>query len=201
MQTNVKTRMDPEDLNQLIKKRRSVFISQFTGERVKDDIILQMLENANWAPTHRFTEPWRFKVFVDEGRQRLADFQSEMYKKHTQLNNTFQQKKYEGLKSKPLIASHIIAIGMKRSPENVIPEIEEIASVASAVQNMQLTAASYGLGCYWGTGGVTYIPEAKSFFDLTEQDRLMGFLYVGIPKTMLIDGKRGSILDKVTWER
>jgi len=29
------------------------------GKHVDNAIIQQMLENANWAPTHKLTEPWR----------------------------------------------------------------------------------------------------------------------------------------------
>lgn len=63
-----------ELINKLLHNRRSVFPKEYTGERVDDVIVKQMLENANWAPTHKLTEPWRFVVFTGTGIQRLADF-------------------------------------------------------------------------------------------------------------------------------
>ena len=74
------TRFNPENFNELIRSRRSVFPKDYTGEKVDDAIIQQLLENANWAPTHKLTEPWRFVVFTGEGLKKLADFQSECYK-------------------------------------------------------------------------------------------------------------------------
>ena len=53
------------EINHLIKNRRSVFPNLYTGEPVPKEVIDQMLENANWAPTHKFTEPWRFTVFYN----------------------------------------------------------------------------------------------------------------------------------------
>lgn len=187
-------------LNEIIKNRRSVFVAQFDSERkVPDAIIEQMLENANWAPTHYFTEPWRFTVFTGDGILQFAQLQATIYKEVSGLK--FEQNKYDKMLKNPLTASHIIAIGMKRNAESKAPEIEEISAVAAAVQNMQLTAYAYGVGCYWTTGGITYYPEAKPHFNLSESDKLMGFLYVAYSKGTINEGKRTAVSEKVSWER
>lgn len=192
--------MNPELANELIRKRRSIYPPLYSGEKVDDAIISQMLENANWAPTHALTEPWRFTVFTGEGLKKLADFQSELYKKLSTADGSFDEKKYQKLQDKPLLCSHIIGIGMKRDPKKKIPEVEEIEATACAVQNMYLTAAAYGVGCYWGTGGITYKDEAKAFFGLGEEDKFLGFLFVGMPKEgKWPEGRRQPIADKVQW--
>jgi nitroreductase len=173
----------------------------YSGEIINDDIINQILENANWAPTHRLTEPWRFTVFTGKGLSKLAEFQSNLYRQKAEANNSFDENKFLKLLNKPLLSSHIISIGMKRDKKECVPEVEEIASVACAVQNMCLTATAYGVGCYWGSGGVTYNEEAKPFFGLHQNDKLLGFLYLGIPKSKLPQGRRNAINDKVNWVR
>ncbi len=187
-----------EIINNVIKERRSIYPNMYTGEPVPDVIIKQMLENANWAPTHKITEPWRFIVFTGDGLKKLADFQSELYKNVTIKDGSFKENVYEKLSKKPLSASHVIAIGMARDSKKSLPEVEEISAVAAAVQNMYLTAAAYKVGVYWGTGGVTYFPEAKPFFGLGKDDLLMGFLYLGIPKSWP-DGRRTPVEEKITW--
>jgi nitroreductase len=188
------------DVNDLIKNRRSVFPKMYSTDLVDDEIIEQMLENANWAPTHRFTEPWRFTVFKGEGLQRLAEFQSSLYKQVSVQNGNFDEKKFLKLLNQPMKASHIIAISMRRDPEKSVPEVEELSAVAMAVQNMYLTATAYGIGCYWGTGGITYYEEAKEFFGLSAEDKFMGFLYVGhIDGELKGKGYRKPIVDKVNW--
>lgn len=189
----------PEMIDHLIKRRRSVFQQQYSGEVVRDEIIRQMLENANWAPTHKFTEPWRFVVFSGAGLKTLADFQSGLYKKLSITDGTYKEDRYQNLLTKPLLSSHIISIGMKRDKKKSVPELEEIGAVFCAVENMYLTAAAYNIGGYLSTGGITYFEEAKEFFGLGEQDKLLGFFHVGIPKNPLPDGKRGSIDEKVKW--
>lgn len=189
---------DTEQINQLIRNRRSVFPRQYSNRIVEREIIEQMLENANWAPTHGKTEPWRFFVFEGKSKTELGELQAELYRELTPTEN-FQEAKFEKLRTNPQLASHIIAICMKRQELEKIPEIEEIEAVACAVQNMYLTATAYGVGGYWASGGVTYKPEMKEHFGLGEKDKLLGFFYVGYPDGEVADGKRGAIEDKVVW--
>lgn len=188
------------EINHLIQNRRSVYPAQYSGEIVDDAIIEQMLSNANWAPNHKKTEPWRFTVFTGKGLEQLGQFQAATYKKVSEARQNFNETTFETLMNKPMQASHVIAIGMKR--HDILPEIEEVAAVAAAVQNMYLTATAYGVGCYWGSGGITYMEEAKEAFGLEAADKLLGFLYVGMPKEgFWPESKRGEIADKVNWVR
>jgi nitroreductase len=188
-----------EDISRLIRSRRSVYPPQYTGEIIDQRVIEEIIENANWAPTHKRTEPWRFVVFSGSGLKTLAEFMAGLYKDVTTQNGTFNEHKHQQLSTKPLKASHIISIGMKRDEKEQLPEVEEIESVACAVQNMCLTATAHGIGCYWGSGGITYFEQAKPFFGLGIKDRLLGFLYMGVPRKDLPDGKRKPIADKVRW--
>jgi nitroreductase len=187
-----------EQADELIRTRRSVYPDQFVqGKVIPDETIMQLLENANWAPTHKNTEPWRFTIFKGDGLKKLAAFQADLYKKTA--GEKFKQGKYEKLLITPLKCSHVIAIGMKRSTEINIPEIEEIAAVACAVQNLYLSTAAYGLGGYWSTGGVTYTQEAKPFFGLGETDTLLGFFFLGYVQTPSAKGSRKPIDGKTVW--
>ncbi|HEX7847361.1 MAG TPA: nitroreductase [Chitinophagaceae bacterium] len=190
--------MNPELFNELARTRRSVFPDQLeAGKKVDDSIIKEILTNALWAPNHGQMEPWQFTVFTDDGLKKLADFQSELYKNEAREN--FKEASYKKLQQNPLKASHIIAIGMKRTTKKTIPEVEDIAAVACAVQNIYLSVTAYGLGGYWTTGGVTYIDKAKSFFGLEEQDRLMGFFYIGHISIPSPAAKRLPLEEKVKW--
>ena len=51
---------------------------------------------------------------------------------------------------------------MKR--DKSLPKMEEVAAVSMAVQNMWLTATAHGVGCYWSTGGVTFVEGAQEAF-------------------------------------
>jgi len=191
--------MNPTEVDQLIRQRRSVYPKDYTGEIVSDKIISQILENANWAPNHKQTEPWRFVVFSGEGLKKLSWFQSECYKNVTIANGTYKEDRYLALQSKPMESSHIIAVGMKRDEAKRLPEWEELGAVFCAIENMYLTASASGVGCYLSTGGITSFEEAKPFFGLGSEDKLCGFLHVGIPKGTVPDGRRRPVSEKVKW--
>lgn len=195
----MENKIDATLFNEIVQNRRSVFPYHFEkGKRIPDEIIWQILENANRAPTHKMTEPWRFTVFTGEGLQHFSKMQSEVYSKYA--GEKFKETKLLNLTNYPLMSSHVIAIGMKRNNENIIPEIEEIIATASAIENMYLTVAAYELGGYLSTGGITYIEEAKSYFDLKADDKLIGFFYIGypanVPDTL---SKRKPVKEKVKW--
>ena len=185
-------------VNQLIKSRRSTKPRYFNGEKIADEIVWQILENAGWAPTHGLTQPWRFKVFTDDGLKKLASFQADLYQKLTPKDN-FKPEKYARMKTNILNSSHVVVICMERQKSEKIPEIEEIEAVACSVQNMTLTAAAYGICSFWGSGGVTYTQELKDFLGLGEKDLCLGYLYLGYGDNPATVSRRDPIQEKVEW--
>ena len=193
--------IDPSAFDKVIRSRRSVFPQHYTGEKVDDKIVQRMIENATWAPTHKLTQPWRFIVFTGEGLQKLAESQAEVYKNVTTADGTFREDKHRSLLTKPLLSSHIIVVLMNRDEKKSVPEVEEIGAVFCAIENMYLTATAYGIGCYLSTGGITYFEEAKEVFGISAEDRVIGFMHVGMPKSEIPDSKRKPASEVVQWVR
>ncbi|MDX2249727.1 MAG: nitroreductase [Bacteroidia bacterium] len=190
---------DADTITQLIRFRRSVFPRQYSGEVIPREKIELLLENAHWAPNHGQTEPWFFKVFAGEGLKKLGEAHAKMYEALTPEEN-FNSIKYEKLRNNPLKCSHIIAICLRAGTNPKIPEIEEIAAVAAAVQNIHLTATALGLGGYWSSGGMTYREEMKTLLGLSPTDRCLGFFYLGVPTGEWPEGFRKSTWqEKVEW--
>ncbi len=188
--------MQADLLNDLIKNRRSIFPGSYIDKPIDREIIEQILENANWAPNHRHTEPWRFKVFQGEALKSLATYLSTWYKTNTPAAN-YSEKKYDKTKKKPLQSGCVIAICMQRDPEGKVPEWEEIAAVACAVQNMWLSCHAYGVGCYWSSP--RSIIEGGEFLQLAPGERCLGLLYMGYHDLPQLPGKRTAVADKTVW--
>ncbi|TYZ60261.1 hypothetical protein PybrP1_008492 [[Pythium] brassicae (nom. inval.)] len=189
------------DADELIKHRRSIFPQDYdTSRQVPRAVVEQMLESANWAPTHARTEPWRFVVFSSPAaRERLGRLEAELYKKMVPPAR-FLQKKYDKKVASKLQASHVIAICMKRQESENLPELEEVCAVAAAVQNLHLSATGHGVGGYWSSGPPIFSSEMKDFLGLGPKDKCLGLFYVGYPKPgHVATGARKSIKDKVKW--
>lgn len=187
-----------ETINHIITTRRTIKPKMMANRDIPLDILQQMLENANWAPTHGMTEPWRFSVFMGAAREKLATFLAETYKAITPVE-IFKPNKYEGMRENAMLAPAVIAIGMKRQPSKKISELDEIQAVACAVQNMHLTATAHGLGGFWSTNIAAVSSEMAAYIGLDKQDRALGLFYVGYPKVDWPTGSRQPMEDKVRW--
>lgn len=190
---------DINQFNFIVQNRRSIYPYQFIkGKPIPDETIRQILENANRAPTHKLTQPWRFTVFSGKGRETFSKMQTEIYTKYAGEN--FKEKKLQNLRDYPLFSSHIIVVGMKRTTQISIPEVEEIIAVGCAIENIFLSLHAYNLGGYITTGGITYINEAKQLFDLEPQDKLIGTIFIGYPDVIANPlTKRSGVDEKIKW--
>ncbi|MGX1022888.1 nitroreductase [Flavobacterium sp. CS20] len=183
------------DIFDCIKHRRSVYPHQFTDEVIPDEDIQKLLELANWAPTHRKTEPWRFKVFSDDFKAKAAKYFKDIYLKTSEKPKRFKAKK---IVEKFDQSSHVIAVCMQRDPKESIPEWEEIAATAMAVQNMWLATSSLNIGMYWSTPA--FKNHLGKLVSLNEGENCLGFLYLGKfeDKLPLLE-RQSSIDDKTDW--
>lgn len=186
----------PVEVSQLLHKRRAIFPKSYINKPIPKAIIETVLENANWAPTHKLTQPWRFKVFTGAGLEKLAQYMGAFFKDNTPKEQITQEK-YEKSMENPRRAACAIAICMQKDPDNRVPEWEEIAATAMAVQNMWLTCTAYDIGCYWSSP--KSILEANEFLKLKEGERCLGLFYMGYHNMPEIPGKRTPIEEKVEW--
>jgi len=182
-------------INQTIRSRRSIFPPSYIEKEIPLEIIHTILENANYAPTHKLTEPWRFTVFKGESLKKLAFFFSERYRSVT-APEAFSQARYDAAGEKVLKSNCVIAINVELHPEK-LPEWEETASVACAVQNMWLTATAYGIGSYWSSPAI--LPQLGAFLNLEENQKCLGLFFMGYHDALETPARRTPIENKVTW--
>ncbi|NKI25287.1 nitroreductase [Arenibacter sp. 6A1] len=178
----------------LIKARRAVFPAQYNDKPISKETIEKVLEAGNWAPTHKKTEPWRFKVLQGEAQEKLGLFLS---LKYMETDPKPKQFKVEKLIANPKKAGAIIAVCMQRDPKDSIPEWEEIAATAMAVQNMWLCCTEMGIGSYWSSPGL--IKHMGDFFNLNQGEVCLGFFYMGYYDGEIPVVSRGPVADKTVW--
>ena len=186
------------EITEIIKNRRTIYPQFYSSRKVHKEIIEHLLQNATWAPTHGMTQPWRFKVFTEESRKTLSDTLSMLYKQLTPTEN-FRDDKFAKMQARPFQASAVIVAYMKRGDNPKIPEIEEISSVACAIQNLCLTATAYGIGSFWSTPKIIYTKEMNDFLKISDEDKCMGIIYLGYPNDEWPKGQRKPIEYLTEW--
>ncbi|HEY4107434.1 nitroreductase [Puia sp.] len=182
----------------VILHRRSTKPVALNGKKIDDQVIRQLLELANWAPTHGNTEPWRFIVYSGEAVWEFCHRHAELYRQSTPQEK-FTTAKYEKQQHNGDKASHLIVIYMKRGDNPNITGLEEICATAAAVEHILLGAEALGIAVLWSTGGVVIQPVMKTFLGIGEEDILLGMLYMGYTDEAPKPGRRGPVTEKTKW--
>ncbi len=199
--------IDLQSLSELIEFRRTVKpidalgAPNYSSREVDLATIERLLNNANWAPTHGLTEPWRFTVYQGESLSALAEFLRQAYSAYTP-EEAFKEAKRDKMAAYAEHTQVAIVLGMQRHPGK-IPAEEEVMAVACAVQNLHLSAAAEGLGGFWSTAPVYDIPAVRTEFGFSgDDDRCLGIFYLGFPRHDWPARKKGApqpIEDKIIW--
>jgi len=194
--TTISPSATAEVLAEAIRTRRSFALKELSPEPIDLGPVAQMLEAANWAPSHGKTEPWRFAVYSGDARRVIGDAFGAAFRllnTGERANPAGEQAQRERVWQAPVW----IALGMRPDPK--MPEWEELIAVGSAVQNAQLMASALGLGCKWTSGACAVHPHVAEVVGFAPDTRLLGFLYVGRPAVAWPVGKRRPLAEKVRW--
>jgi nitroreductase len=186
------------DISKIIKNRRATPPRFLAKKEISKEIIQQLLENANWAPNHKNTEPWRFKVYTGDAKQKLAHSIYALLFEKIELGESINPQNVEKFKNGLERVPVAIAIILERDIAQRIPEWEELAAVSMAVQNMWLTATAMGLGAFWATP--KFIPMLNEILQLKPCQKSLGFFYVGEIALDYPSSGRGDIMEKIEWK-
>ena len=175
--------MNSAGLLQIIKKRRSVRVYK-TG-KVTDKQLETILEAARWAPSGANTQPWEFVVTRDREKMKRV---REIY------DNEWRQRKredpvhYKGLKKDYVgdVSVLVLVCGDVRTKQVYLTtrqpaDREKLfhASIANAVQQMMLAAASMNLGTVWVSVREEVEPELRELFGVPQTLRLLWVVPIG----------------------
>ena len=144
------------------------------------------------APDHANLSPFRFIVCQNDGRQKLAD----IYTKAA-LASKMEPSKVEKAKTMAYRAPMVIVAICEYKPHDKVPRIEQIATTACAIQNMQMAAFAQGFNGMWRTGSFASNELVRDAFNLKGEDEIVGFLYLGTPSSATPIKRQKAIDDYV----
>lgn len=161
-------------LSEIIESRKSVFPRDYSDEKIDEETLREIVKLASFAPSHKRTKPLRLQVFRGDDKNALGNKLAEIYKAITSPD-LFLEKKYIDITAKVGKSDTVITISVNYS--GLVPEWEELASVAMSVQNMYLACTAREIGCYWSTPGmIRHLPE---FLALDDHQQCIGLFYMG----------------------
>jgi nitroreductase len=181
-----------------IRTRRSV--GRMLADAPPRATVARLLEAAVCAPNHYLTEPWRFVVLTGAARERLGAAQEAALRRT--LADPDDPRHAPALakeRAKPLRSPVVVVVAVEPSPDERVPELEEICATAAAAQNLLLAAHAEGLAAIWRTGETAYSDEVRTALDLPERARVLGIIYLGYADRAQPPAERPGRTTPATW--
>ena len=137
-----------------------------------------MFRAALRAPDHARLRPWRFLTVRGKAREALGELMAKVALVDQPDLSPEAIARTRGL---PLRAPVLILCICPIQEHTKVPPVEQKMSLAAATQNLLLAAHAQGLGAIWRTGAICYHPAMAEGLGLAENEKLLGFVYVGTP--------------------
>lgn len=160
---------------ELIRNRRTV--RSFRSDPVSHELLMELLEIANWAPNHGGREPWRYILY--RGAARSAFAEAVMGAMSAEEKEKYAEQR---LKDYGRIPLHLIVV-MKEDPRQKQWD-EDYGAVCSWIQNFQLAAWERGVGVVWKTNTYIYAPAFREAAGVHAGEKVVGVLHIGYPETV-----------------
>lgn len=156
-----------------ISRRRAIYPDRFNDSVITQEEVRQLLEAARYAPTHKLTEPWRFHVLMGESKDMMA-----RNIRNFIIEKTDKPDKGKRIEEKFNQSQAVIVIAFQRDLRERLPEWEEIAATAMAVQNIWIYAGALNMGGYWSTGAAA-VEALSQYLPLQKGEKILGMFFLG----------------------
>jgi len=158
-------------------RRRSVSPRRLIEPGPSLEQVRTMIDAACAAPDHRRLRPWRFILIRNDQRTMLANlFEAAARETH----GTLSEDQTERAREKAFNGACLVAVvGVIRDDVPDVPTHEQWVSVGAAVQNILLTATSFGFGSMIVSGDKVKTRALQKGLGLSVIEQLLGFVAVG----------------------
>jgi nitroreductase len=152
---------DSTPVDEAIRSRRTHKV--FAGEPLSDETIAEILELARWAPNHKLTNPWRFRVLGPAATQRLK-----LVLEQAQPGSGAKLDRAPTL----ICATVVLEGGAEQQREDML-------SAAAACYIVLLAAHARGLAGYWRTVPAIDSPAGRKALGIADRESPIGLLHLG----------------------
>lgn len=144
-----------------IRSRRTHKV--FGADPVDEETIRDILDLARWAPNHKLTNPWRFRVLGPQARAAL--------KQAADLDKPGSAAKLD--RAPTLICATVVQDGDEAHRQ------EDMLAAAAACYIVLLAAEARGLASYWRTVMAMETEAGRAALSIPPEERVIGLLHLG----------------------
>ena len=150
------------ELEHAIRTRRTH--KAYGPEPVDRETLDELFELARWAPNHKLTNPWRFRVLGPAALERLKQASDDPIAA-AKLNR----------------APTLVLVSATQTGDALMDE-EDVLAAGSAAYVVLLAAHGRGLAGYWRTPGVLRTAAGRAALRIPADEHVLGLLHLGHPR-------------------
>lgn len=165
------------DVTDAIRGRRTW--KSFDGAALTRAELDELFDLARWAPNHKLSEPWRFRVIGPQARERLRAVVAAQARASCPAGADADAvaeiaiKKFER-------APTIVTVCSLRNPDPKL-DIEDFSSSSVAAYIVLLAATDRGFASFWRSPGVLQSAEGAAAVGIGADEEPLGLIYLGRP--------------------
>ncbi|MBU1142687.1 MAG: nitroreductase [Firmicutes bacterium] len=175
-------------LNEIIRNR--VSSNKFTNTKVENNLIIELLDQAVYAPNHKMREPWRFIIL--EGNGKLNFIQKYLDEIHEEQKDEIK-KTMEKVFQAPMVVAFVMPKNSDYSDE-----LEDLQAISAVIQNFLLLLEEQGLGSFWKTPKYIESDLFKEVLGLNTNEIIAGLIMVGYAQSKNLPKPRKKAKDITT---
>ncbi len=157
-------------VRQALLQRRTV--NDFDKTPVPDLVLRNAIEAAIHAPNHKMTEPWRFIKLGPETISKIAELNASEISKKDPEKGAKKKARWEAIPGWCVVTC--------QKSEDEVQQEEDLAAVACAIQNFQLSMFADGVGVKWTSGPITRTTEFAELCGIDiNKEKFVGCMWYG----------------------
>ena len=188
------------DIYTAIKSRRSV--RKYKTDKVSKDIILKILDAANWAPSGMNEQPWEYLVVTGAKLDKIREVCKEVIEMRMPpvAERTEQQQAFAHWYA-TLGGAPVGIVQMTKAETDAGRRKMVLESVSASFQNLLLAAHAEGLGACWMTGPLAKQDRLHAILGIPQDKEITAVSPLGFPNETPAPGQRldETLATKVTW--
>jgi nitroreductase len=162
------------DVGDAIRRRRTH--KQYGSVPVDDAVVAELVDLARYAPNHKLTQPWRFRILGPETR--------------AHLETACGEKEAVKLRRAPTL---VLATTVLSGDPHM--DREDLLATACAVYAVLLGATDRGLASYWRTPAALSEPAARAVLGLEPNEDVVALIHLGPTVSEPPEKERATVAD------
>lgn len=166
------------DLFEAITSRRAV--RQYKSDPVTRELVMQVLEAGNWAPSGRNLQQWEFVLVSGDKKDQMGQSYGKIAEAYTAGWDDAARDAFLNYARTLGGAPLILVIITDASDIDAIRKMN-IESASAALQNIMLAARALGLGTCWMTGPLQDEKNLRQVLDIPASKEIVAITPLGYP--------------------